>query len=530
MSLESRYGASQLENLGKLSPDLLEIRAKLQSDLTAFTAVFFKRLTGRGYIIPNPEEMESHVKQICDALTDVHEGRCKRLMIHVPPRAGKSNLVIFFIAWAMSISSKCNFIYASYGYDLVVKHTSLIREIMQLPDYKQLFGIELSRDTNSKDYFRTRDGGEVMGAGTGGAILGNGAGVRGCKNYFSGALIIDDAQNPDKIFISKTESDNIYNWYTYKALDRLNGLDYQPIILICHRMGNNDLPQRIIENSRPGEWRRVVVPALYDNETKSFYPEEYSVDTLLDFKSRYKYLYHTKMQQSPLTDTTNLFPEQSFEIKNEEPEILFTFITADTAETEKTYNDPSVFSFFGVYKIEKSNDLYGLHWIDCEEMWVEPKDLESRFMQFYSTCCQHKHPPSFVAIEKKSTGVTLLSVLKAYQGMEMVDVNRTSASKDKISRFISIQPYINKRLISFTKGAKHMSKCIEHCIQICPDGSHARDDIADTLYDGVKLGLMDKAILQRFVKTHDNGNSFVSSLASDFMNIQRLKEARYSLN
>ena len=71
--------------------------------------------------------------------------------------------------------------------------------------------------------------------------------------------------------------------------------------------------------------------------------------------------------------------------------------------------------------------------------------------------------------------------------------------------------------------------CIDHCIQICPDGSHARDDIMDTLYDGIKLGLIDKAINQRFIRseTKEQSVSFLRDLANDFTNIQRLKEARY---
>jgi len=519
---------SQALNLSKLNPEALDVTAQLQSSLLDFTGIFYKKLMGRDYIISQPIGIESHVKQICDALTDVHEGRCRKLMIEIPPRAGKSSLVIFFIAWAMSINPKCNFIYTSYSHDLVIKHTSTIRDIMQLQDYKTLFGVRLSRDTNAKDFFKTEQGGEIMGSGTSGSILGNGAGIRGCREFFSGALIIDDAHNPEKMFISKKESDEIYNWYAYKALDRLNGLDYQPIIIIGHRMGKNDLQQRIIDTSLPNEWRRLTIPALFDNETKSFYPEEYSVETLLDLKKRFKYLFYTKMQQSPPDQAENLFSESSFEIKNEAPEMLFTFITADTAETSKTYNDPTVFSFFGVYKIDKLDNTYGLHWIDCEQMWVEPKDLESRFMSFYSSCCRFNTKPSFVAIEKKSTGVTLLSTLKSYQGMEIIDVDRTAASKDKLSRFISVQPYINKRLVSFTKHANHSQMCIEHCIQISPDGSHSRDDIMDTLYDGIKLGLIDSVISQRFSKKDDKNNAVIRSFSDDFMSIQRLKEARYN--
>lgn len=534
MNLIERYGEHQLQNIAKLSnsEDVFKIRAELQSSLLKFTSVYFKKLTGSPYIIPNPVGTTSHVIKIAQALTDVHEGRCKRLMIHVPPRAGKSFSVIFFIAWAMSINPRCNFIYSTYGHELSAKHTNVIRNIMQLEDYRVLFGIDLSKDTNAKYSFKTQDGGEVYGVGTNGAILGNGAGVRGCKDYFSGAEIIDDPQNPKKLFLSKKESNEIYDWFCYKALDRLNGLDYQPIIMICHRMGNHDLPERIIEKSDPKEWQRIIIPALYeyDNEFRSFYPEEYPVKILLDYKERYKYLFYTKMQQAPLSETNNLFPENNFVLLNKDPEFLFTFITADTAETSKTFNDPTVFGFFGVYQIPNIPDTYGLHWIDCVQIWVEPANLEQSFMKFYSKCCIHNTSPSFVAIEKKSTGVTLLSILKQYQGLNIIDINRTVASKDKLTRFISVQPYINKRLVSFSKEAEHTSMCIDHCIQICPDGSHARDDIMDVLYDAIKLGLMDKTIIQRFNKNSAKETKTTTITAIDNYNqhINILQTRAYS--
>ena len=64
---------------------------------------------------------------------------------------------------------------------------------------------------------------------------------------------------------------------------------------------------------------------------------------------------------------------------------LQTFITADTAETNKSYNDATVFSFWGVYEIEtmgRKTANIGLHWIDCAEMRIEPKDLRDAFLDF----------------------------------------------------------------------------------------------------------------------------------------------------
>lgn len=528
------YGEKQLERLLKHTQQDKELLISLQNDFQLFTSVFFKKLTGRDFIIPNPIGIVNHVTQICHALERVHKGECKRLRIHVPPRSGKSHLMAAFIAWAYSINPKCNFIYTSYGHELASKLVGNIRDHLTLPEYRQLFGIELLENTKTK--IKTEDGGELIGSGTGGFILGHGAGIRGAKDYFSGCFIIDDAQNPDKMYISEKESNEILDWFVMKALPRLNNPDI-PVILICQRLGTRDLPGRLDEISKPGEWEEIVIPALYDNDTKSFYESEYPVATLLDYKNRFPFMFYSMFQQQPINEGLSLFKPDSFEIKNEEPEILFTFITADTAETSKTYNDPTVFSFWGVYKVKNIPDTYALHWLDCAQFHVEPKDLEREFFSFYKRCCFHKKNPSFVAIEKKSTGTTLLSTLKSYQGIEIIDIERTRATtsldykfvqkmfRDKISRFISMQPYINRRLISFTKYASHIQMCIDHLSKINAEGSYAHDDIADTLFDAINLCLIDKATISRFIKPNDTAevSQLTASLVSDIARINSLR-------
>ena len=58
-----------------------------------------------------------------------------------------------------------------------------------------------------------------------------------------------------------------------------------------------------------------------------------------------------------------------------------------------------------------------------------------------------------------------------------------------------MQPFIAKKLITFTIGAKHAKMCIDHCEKITLNNTHLRDDIADTLYDAVKAALIDKTLI-----------------------------------
>jgi phage terminase large subunit-like protein len=106
----------------------------------------------------------------------------------------------------------------------------------------------------------------------------------------------------------------------------------------------------------------------------------------------------------------------------------------------------------------------------------------------------HSVKPLIAAIEKKSTGVTLCSVLQSMRGLEVREVKRTVASGSKANRYIDMQAIIAAKLVSFTSGAKHIKMCIDHMIKITANDSHRHDDICDTVYDAIKMALIDKTL------------------------------------
>ncbi len=188
-------------------------------------------------------------------------------------------------------------------------------------------------------------------------------------------------------------------------------------------------------------------------------------------------------------------------------QIIKSIITIDTAETEKTFNDASVMTFTGVYKI--SDNVYGLHVIDCWEVRVEPFELEATVRAFIHSCGLHKVPPSTIYIEKKSTGVTLLSMLRQEQGLNVMEIQRTVASGSKMDRFIDIQPVIGKRLLSFTKGAPCTELVIEHMCKITDNESHSFDDICDTICDAIMYTIADR----NYIKSLDrNSNAKLNNI------------------
>jgi predicted phage terminase large subunit-like protein len=209
------------------------------------------------------------------------------------------------------------------------------------------------------------------------------------------------------------------------------------------------------------------------------------------------YTFASQHQQDPQPAGGSLFKADWFVMLDFEPNIIQTFITADTAETDKSYNDATVFSFWGIYEINTMGRLtgeYGIHWLDCAELRIEPKDLKDSFLDFWQDCSRHKIAPLLAAIEKKSTGVTLISTLQELRGIQIRNIERNRSSGSKTTRFLEIQQYVASKRISFTKGSRHAENCINHMSKITANDSHRHDDIADTLADAIKISLIDKSI------------------------------------
>jgi predicted phage terminase large subunit-like protein len=143
-------------------------------------------------------------------------------------------------------------------------------------------------------------------------------------------------------------------------------------------------------------------------------------------------------------------------------------------------------------------------------------------MHFYSQCSRFYKKPSFIAIEKKSTGTMLISILKDFRGLTIHEVERTKASGNKTARFLEIQPYVATKLISLPKYANHTSLCIEHCRKITANNTHRFDDIADTLYDAVKIALIDK-YTNFYTQQYQEESSIVQEMAHHFNKRERMR-------
>ncbi len=256
-----------------------QMKAEYWGSLLLFTQAFYKLRTGHEFKIPAPICREPHVITLCRALTEAFEGKTNKLIINIPPRYGKSELVIHFIAWALSRYPDSQFLYISYAHMLAKKQTQTIRQIVGLPAYKKLFGVKLSDSSSAKDNFETVDGGCVYAAGSGGAITGRGAGLQNVDR-FAGAVIIDDIHKPDDVS-SDVMREGVVEWYYNTLQSRVNAPN-TPIIFIGQRVHEEDLVAALLAR---GDWKAIVLSAL-DEAGNALNPSLHDEKTLLKLKKK----------------------------------------------------------------------------------------------------------------------------------------------------------------------------------------------------------------------------------------------------
>jgi len=125
-----------------------------------------------------------HHRLIARALERVVKGDCKRLMIFMPPRHGKSQLTSeFFPAWYLGHHPDRYIIATTYAQELADDFGRKVRNQLQDPLYKAIFPeCQISPDSASASKFNTIQKGSYFAVGMGGPITGRGAHV----------LLIDD--------------------------------------------------------------------------------------------------------------------------------------------------------------------------------------------------------------------------------------------------------------------------------------------------------------------------------------------------
>lgn len=259
------------------------------NDLYFFTRWMF--LQRRGYAW----QKAAHHAAICNALMRVFNGDTKRLIINVPPRYSKTELVNNFISWSQGHAPDSEYILTSYSAQLATNNSWQIREMVKQPEYREIFNrVQLLPDSSAKHEWRTTEGGIVYAAGAGGTITGYGAGKH--RDGFAGALILDDPHKADEAR-SEVMRKNVIDWFQNTLESRKNSPN-TPIILIMQRLHEEDLSGWLLKGGNGEKWDHVCLSAIRADGT-ALWPEKHNIETLRRMEQAAPYVFAGQYMQSP---------------------------------------------------------------------------------------------------------------------------------------------------------------------------------------------------------------------------------------
>ena len=208
---------------------------------------------------PNiPIQWNWHLDLIASRMQDVLEGRCRRLIINIPPRYGKTLIAsVAFPALVLGQKPYAEVICASYAQSLSEKMAHDTRRLMQSPFYGAAFGNMLASSRERLAELRTPAGGYRLATSVEGPLTGRGG------NF----IVIDDALKPMDAS-SDIKRQAVNDWFDGTVASRPNNKDTDAIILIMQRLHEDDLAGHLLNS---GGWDLVSLQGVAeDDECWSF--------------------------------------------------------------------------------------------------------------------------------------------------------------------------------------------------------------------------------------------------------------------
>jgi predicted phage terminase large subunit-like protein len=218
----------------------------LRHDLCAFIH--------RSFLELNPQtrfQSNWHIELIASKLEDVRYGRCKRLIVNVPPRHLKSHAIsVAFPAWLLGHEPSKQILSVTYAQDLSETLARNCRSVITSPFYQALFETRLSREAVAD--FATTEGGFRFSTSVEGVLTGRGADL----------IIIDDPLKADDA-LSETRRRAVNDWFANTLLSRLNNREAGAIIIVMQRLHADDLVAFVQEK---GQWDVLAFPAIAEQD------------------------------------------------------------------------------------------------------------------------------------------------------------------------------------------------------------------------------------------------------------------------
>lgn len=465
----------------------------------------------------------------------VVDGEIDRLIITIPPRHSKTQLLsIALPLYSFCHNESSHNIITSYAEDVVLESSGYIRTVMLDPLFQRIFPkVRIDPNKRSLERWGTTKAGVMHAVPTGGKMTGKGAGLL-VPNY-AGCFVVDDVIKPKDAY-SDTVRAEINDRFDNTFMSRLandgcitdkNGKEVAcsrtPMVIIMQRVHDQDLVGYLLRGGSSDKYHYLNIPAIiepgvggadwYDKLIKkqnythaipilydlkrgpgesALWPARKSLASLHAMKKANPYTYNSQYAGDPSAQGIGLikedwwreYDEESFDRKR----VIRSFITADTASTDKEYSDYSVFIHWG---ITKERDAYAL---DIMLGKFEVPELKKAAVEFWKKCTKldMRWPsciPRAMHMEDKSAGQFLNQQFIKDGTVRVQPVPRDGTNvNNKVTRFMNAVPYYAQGRIFFPSNHEHTPHCKREILGFTSLGSGTgHDDVVDNVSDLVAI-------------------------------------------
>ncbi len=449
--------------------DVIAHREEADTEWLRAPAPFAQRLS-RGHW-----RRARHLDYISDRIAEVAE-RPLFLMVNVPPRHGKSELISHWTpVWFLKRFPYKRVILCSYQSGFATEWGGDAKNTFV--ENEDELGLTIREDTKSKSRWRIKGyGGGMVATGIGGPLTGKGGDL----------LIIDDPIKSYREALSATYRENIKQWYRSTLRTRL-----QPggsIVILMTRWHEDDLCGWLLNSAEEeglpaDDWEVINLKALAEptpdepdplgrKEGEALWPEMYDTPELLKLKGAVgTYWWDAEYQGTPRPEGGGIFKEGWFNYFNpddfEELKLNRYIQFWDTAMKEKQVNDRSACITFA----EGKNGYYVL------DVWVGrptfPELTEQAKVQYY------KWAPDLVEVEDKASGISLIQQLRRDT---KIPIRAIPAVDDKVARAHSVTGIAEAGRVWLPERAPWLSAFLS---EVCGFPTAAHDDITDAFVYGL---------------------------------------------
>lgn len=416
--------------------ELAVARVKCDKSLLFFTRFWYKVLKNSKFITNwHHEEIEKELERVTNYELEL-------LNINIPPRFSKTELgAVNYIARGIGMNPGANYLYITASDELRAQTSISIRDIVSHPYFYIMYGVELRKDQNSKNLWRTTQGGGLKTATIFGQITGFGAGQMIQQNNelmdyirgFEGCIVLDDVNKTDDSEVENANNEKVSRTVFNTVLSRKNSKD-TPIINIQQRAGMTDVTQSFIDHY--GENNPKAKFLVYPVISESGVPLWEWKHDLTDIENLKNspltgHMFETQYMQNPLPKHGLMFPDlkrfkrSDVDLNDELPGLSFVDV-ADSGED----NHSSPFA-----KLVGSK-------VFIHDVIFTKESTETNVPLLVAMT--NKYKPEFMRVESNFGGTMYIQLMNL-QGMNgrtaLISMN---ASSNKHTRIIQASLFINE--------------------------------------------------------------------------------------